>query len=337
MLIDSYKIKTDNEFLKDFFKKKVSIFFKFICKYFQKRKDLIVNLNKYNNQNLGFNYFVNFISKSSFLFYEVINKTFSFYFKFNIPINIINHSIQVSLNSYLILLQGILTYNFIYSYNSNKNYNFSKTYISNKKVYELVFNFVKIDINNDKIDKINNYKKFFENLFLKIVQNRNEVFLFLRKFFCAGLLHDIAKYIEIKDRNENHAEKGYQLLKELGLNFEARISKEHLVKDFEIGNISIPSKIINLSDKMVKHSKIVTIEERFIDLINRYNDYASKFSNKNLKLYKSFYNIVSVFAILNEKKINKIKKYNNVLFNKIKRIYNEKIIISKINKYLNIF
>lgn len=285
----------DYDQLEIIFVKKVKKFFSFLYKYFYKRKRFFGN----NYKNFSF-----LLLKTSDIFLFSLNKAFKIYLDLNIPFRIINHSIMVALNSFLILIEGTLSFNY-----------YKKYFYNNLK-----------KIKKDK--NFNFYSSFFENIYKKIInyinyQDNKFIEKFYEKFFLAALFHDIAKNIEIKNINENHAEKGYIILKDFGLFFESIITKEHLIKDFENGNISIPSKIINLSDKMVKHSKIVSIEERFFDLKRRYKNYAEKFSNKNLFLYKNFYNNISIF--------NSYKKLE------FRKLCNNKIILEKLNRYLNIF
>jgi len=86
----------------------------------------------------------------------------------------------------------------------------------------------------------------------------------------ASLLHDITKTRSIETK-ERHALTGGRLLRDLGFNPVAEIVEEHVI----IGNIDLQGaleerEIVYYADKRVMHDKIVTIEERLQDLVDRY-------------------------------------------------------------------
>lgn len=87
---------------------------------------------------------------------------------------------------------------------------------------------------------------------------------------CAALLHDLFK-ITAKDK---HSEEVYKFLNDLGKNKIALIAYKH---DFSAiihpdkKPITLEEKILNYSDKRVKHDEIVTINKRFDDFKQRYN------------------------------------------------------------------
>ena len=86
----------------------------------------------------------------------------------------------------------------------------------------------------------------------------------------AALLHDIAKARSI-ETGEQHHELGAQMITDLGYPALAPIIFEHISLD--TARISGPiteSLIVNYADKRVKHDCIVTIQDRFDDLIVRY-------------------------------------------------------------------
>ena len=89
---------------------------------------------------------------------------------------------------------------------------------------------------------------------------------------CAGaLLHDIAKTITLKTGERFHDRIGADLIIKLGYPEVAEICASHvLLNSFNPhGNVE-EREIVHYSDKRVKHSKIVSLEERFEDLLVRY-------------------------------------------------------------------
>ncbi|GEM_PF-526687 len=89
-----------------------------------------------------------------------------------------------------------------------------------------------------------------------------------------ALLHDIAKPIEIKRgfTGTGHAEMGGEILKAMGHRSIARIVRQHVQLDRPVSCYERPdeSLIVNYADKRVKHTEIVTLDERFSDLMVRY-------------------------------------------------------------------
>jgi uncharacterized protein len=86
----------------------------------------------------------------------------------------------------------------------------------------------------------------------------------------AALLHDITKMEGIKTR-QDHAKSGKRLLAKLGFKRIGKIMAEHI--KLQEGRNSMPiseEEIINYSDKRVMHTRIVTLNERFVDLRKRY-------------------------------------------------------------------
>ncbi|MFB3884989.1 MAG: HD domain-containing protein [Thermodesulfobacteriota bacterium] len=86
----------------------------------------------------------------------------------------------------------------------------------------------------------------------------------------ASLLHDITKSECLKTK-EDHARTGSELLKKLGYERVGEIVAEHirLSKKNDASRIT-EEEIVNYADKRVQHDRIVSLEERFIDLIERY-------------------------------------------------------------------
>jgi HD superfamily phosphodiesterase len=92
----------------------------------------------------------------------------------------------------------------------------------------------------------------------------------LSEVAAAALLHDITKTRSIQT-HENHAISGEQFLKELGYPRIGEIVGCHIELPISIANGPLSSEeIVNYADKRVLHEDIVTLEERFEDLIARY-------------------------------------------------------------------
>ncbi len=106
---------------------------------------------------------------------------------------------------------------------------------------------------------------------LAIADNvKNGVVINRDLIIAASLLHDITKTRSIETK-ERHALTGGRLLRDLGFNPVAEIVEEHVI----IGNIDLHGaleerEIVYYADKRVMHDKIVTIEERLHDLVDRY-------------------------------------------------------------------
>jgi putative nucleotidyltransferase with HDIG domain len=86
----------------------------------------------------------------------------------------------------------------------------------------------------------------------------------------AALLHDITKVRSIITR-ENHALTGAQVLRDLGYERIAEIIKAHIATpDMRCDGSITEEEIVNYADKRVKHIDVVTLDERYADLIARY-------------------------------------------------------------------
>ena len=86
----------------------------------------------------------------------------------------------------------------------------------------------------------------------------------------AALLHDITKTRSLETK-EHHDESGGELLRELGFASIGEIVKQHVILlDFDPKGPLEEREIINYADKRVMHDRIVSLEERVKDLIQRY-------------------------------------------------------------------
>ncbi|MBW2623059.1 MAG: HDIG domain-containing protein [Deltaproteobacteria bacterium] len=85
-----------------------------------------------------------------------------------------------------------------------------------------------------------------------------------------GLLHDITKRYSF-DRPLDHALTGSKLLRKLGYPHVARIVRQHvrISASRPQGRISEP-EIVNYADKRVVNDTVVTLEDRFIYIKDRY-------------------------------------------------------------------
>ena len=85
----------------------------------------------------------------------------------------------------------------------------------------------------------------------------------------SALLHDITKYQAILNKGEDHSYTGGQLMRKLGYPDIAEIIESHVIFR-NIDYLKIEKELVFYADKRVKHEEIVTLEERFEDLKNRY-------------------------------------------------------------------
>ncbi len=86
----------------------------------------------------------------------------------------------------------------------------------------------------------------------------------------SSLLHDITKTRSLKTK-EMHAGTGGRLLEDLGYPQVAEVVRAHV--RLSGGDTLDPLRevhIINYADKRVRHDTVVSLEERFIDLVERY-------------------------------------------------------------------
>ena len=85
----------------------------------------------------------------------------------------------------------------------------------------------------------------------------------------SALLHDITKYDSILNKGEDHAVTGGIFLRKLGYPEIAEVVESH-INLIESGNNILEKKIVYYSDKRVMHDKVVSLEERYNDLLIRY-------------------------------------------------------------------
>jgi putative nucleotidyltransferase with HDIG domain len=111
-----------------------------------------------------------------------------------------------------------------------------------------------------------------KNVSIAIANNLIDKSSINMELICAGaLLHDIAKTITLKSGERFHDKIGANIIMELGYPQVAEICANHVYLDSFNPNGNIEEReIVHYSDKRVKHSKIVSLEERFEDLLVRY-------------------------------------------------------------------
>ncbi len=80
----------------------------------------------------------------------------------------------------------------------------------------------------------------------------------------AALLHDIAK------GQKRHAEKGAEMLFEMGFSRVAKIVSQHTDLDFHPDAKINEAEIVYIADKMTKKDRFISLEQRFENALNRY-------------------------------------------------------------------
>lgn len=86
----------------------------------------------------------------------------------------------------------------------------------------------------------------------------------------AGLLHDIAKASCIESHRD-HALEGGRILRELGHTHIAGLVERHVdLGDWDPSGPVTEAELLNYADKRVRHEDIVSLRDRFDDLVDRY-------------------------------------------------------------------
>lgn len=135
-------------------------------------------------------------------------------------------------------------------------------------------------------------------LFLSIELNKKGQKIDLSLVEAASLLHDLTK-TECLQTKEDHAQTGSQLLKEMGYERIGDVVAQHvrLSKEGDPSSVS-EEEIVNYADKRVMHDRIVSLEERFSDLKERYGG-SQVAMNQLERLQKEIYGIENkIFFIL---------------------------------------
>lgn len=107
-------------------------------------------------------------------------------------------------------------------------------------------------------------------LFLSQELNRRGQQIDLALVEAASLLHDLTK-TECLQTKEDHAATGGKLLSALGYERVARVVSQHIVLCPEDTSAAVSEEeVVNYADKRVQHDRVVSLAERFSDLIARY-------------------------------------------------------------------
>jgi len=86
----------------------------------------------------------------------------------------------------------------------------------------------------------------------------------------ASLLHDLTKTDSFKTK-EDHARTGSRLLREMGYEAVGEVVAQHIWLSHDVDPLLVSEEeVVNYADKRVKHDRIVSLEERFNDLRDRY-------------------------------------------------------------------
>lgn len=87
-----------------------------------------------------------------------------------------------------------------------------------------------------------------------------------------ALLHDIAKTFCLENRKFSHDTLGGKILRDLGYHELALIVESHvLMPDFDPAGKLQEREIVHYADKRVMHDRIVSLDERIEDIIQRYS------------------------------------------------------------------
>ncbi len=86
----------------------------------------------------------------------------------------------------------------------------------------------------------------------------------------AALLHDLAK-ARCLGSGRDHAREGAQILLGLGYPEVADVVGQHVeLREFRREGPVTEAEVLNYSDKRVRHEDVVSLQERFLDLLERY-------------------------------------------------------------------
>jgi len=135
-------------------------------------------------------------------------------------------------------------------------------------------------------------------LFLSVELNKKGQRIDLRLVEAASLLHDLTK-TECLRTKEDHALTGSQLLRGMGYERVGEIVARHIWLGKEVDPSSVcEEEIVNYADKRVMHDRIVSLEERFRDLKERYGKH-QRAADYLEELQKEIYGIENrIFLIL---------------------------------------
>jgi len=114
----------------------------------------------------------------------------------------------------------------------------------------------------------------------------------------ASLLHDLTK-TECLVTKEDHAKTGCVLLNAMGYERVAEVVGDHIVLSRAKPPLVVSEEeVVNYADKRVQHDKIVSLDERFRDLMERYGK-GGRVSAEWKRLMKATFEIeAKIFSIL---------------------------------------
>ncbi|MFB0562033.1 MAG: HDIG domain-containing metalloprotein [Candidatus Lokiarchaeia archaeon] len=135
-------------------------------------------------------------------------------------------------------------------------------------------------------------------VFLARELNKKGFNLDINKIEAAALLHDIKK-MDGLIKGTSHAHEGWRLLRKIGYSNIADIVKQHVVlEENDDSSKILEAELVNYSDKRVRHSRIVTLRERFEDLKKRYGRDEEAIEFINILEQKTFEIETKIFSNL---------------------------------------
>ena len=137
-------------------------------------------------------------------------------------------------------------------------------------------------------------------LFLSVELNKRGQRIDAHLVEAASLLHDLTKTECLKTK-EDHAMTGSQLLRRIGYERVAEIVARHIWLGKECDPSCVcEEEIVNYADKRVMHDRIVSLEERFRDLKERYGkvgraeDYMEHLKDETFGIEKKIFLILQI-------------------------------------------
>lgn len=114
-----------------------------------------------------------------------------------------------------------------------------------------------------------------------------------------GLLHDIAKMQSIL-MGGDHAKAAAVLLRSYGYGNVAEIAERHVAIDETMERTAVLTEvhIVNYADKRVRHTEIVGLSERFLDLLERYGKTEEQRTRIDITLQKARSLEARIFSFL---------------------------------------
>jgi len=135
-------------------------------------------------------------------------------------------------------------------------------------------------------------------LFLSRALNGKGQTINLELVEAASLLHDLTK-TECLVTQEDHAKTGCVLLTAMGYERVAEVVGDHIVLSRAIPPLGVSEEeVVNYADKRVQHDKIVSLDERFRDLMERYGK-GNRVSSQWKRLMEATFEVeAKIFSIL---------------------------------------